>query len=50
MLLLASFAVAVGCSEKTTSKNTETIQGPRGTSEIERKATVKESGENPPNP
>ena len=50
MLLLVSFALTVGCTEKTTSKSTETIKGPGGTTEIEHKDTVKKSGENPPNP
>lgn len=50
VLLLASFAVTVGCGEKTTSKSTETIKGPGGTTEIEHTDTEKKSGENPPNP
>jgi ABC-type oligopeptide transport system substrate-binding subunit len=49
-LLLMAFAVTVGCGEKSTSKSTETIKGPGGTTEIEHKDTVKKSGENPPNP
>lgn len=41
---------SVGCSQKTTTKSTETVKGPGGTAEIEHKDTVKKSGENPRNP
>ena len=50
MLVVIASAVTVGCGEKTTSKRTETIKSPGGTTEIEQKETVKKSGENPPNP
>jgi hypothetical protein len=50
--LLVSLAsvVTAGCSDKATTKRTETVQGPGGTTQIEQKETVKKSGENPPNP
>jgi hypothetical protein len=41
---------SLGCEHKTTTKTTETIKGPGGTTEIEHKDTVKKSGENAPNP
>jgi ABC-type oligopeptide transport system substrate-binding subunit len=44
------FLASVGCSQKSTTKSTETVKGPGGTTEIEHKDTVKKSGENPPNP
>ncbi|HWB10643.1 MAG TPA: hypothetical protein VG826_15540 [Pirellulales bacterium] len=50
MLWLVSFAATIGCDHKSTTKTTETIKGPGGTTEIEHKDTVKQSGENPPNP
>lgn len=50
LLVLSSFVATVGCSDKATTKRTETVQGPGGTTEIEQKETVKESGKNPPNP
>ena len=50
LLVFVSLAATVGCSDKTTTKRTETVSGPGGTAEVEQKETVKKSGENPPNP
>ena len=49
-LLVAIGMTAIGCDHKATTKTTETIKGPGGTTEIEHKDTVKKSGENAPNP
>lgn len=51
LALLVSLALTVtGCSDKTTTKRTETVSGPGGTAEVEQKETVKKTGDNPPNP
>ena len=47
-LLLAM--ASVGCNHKATTKTTETIKGPGGTTTVEHQDTVKKSGENAPNP
>lgn len=49
-LLLISFAVTVGCGDKATTKSTTTTTGPGGTTEVEHKDTVKQTGDNPPKP
>jgi hypothetical protein len=50
LVLPITFAITGGCNDKAATKTTETIKGPGGTTEIEHKETVKQSGENPPNP
>lgn len=49
-LLLAIGLNCVGCSDKATTKSTETVKGPGGTTTVEHQDTVKKSGENAPNP
>jgi hypothetical protein len=50
LLVSLTFACSGGCSDKATTKRTETVKSPGGTTEIEQQETVKKSGENPPNP
>ena len=50
LFLPIALAAIVGCSDKATTKSTETVKGPGGTTTIEQQETVKKSGENPPNP
>lgn len=50
VLLAAAFLPLVGCSDKATTKTTETVKGPGGTTTVEHQDTVKKSGENAPNP
>ena len=50
ILLTGALVMSVGCSDKTTTKTKQTVEGPGGTTEIEHKETVKQTGENPPSP
>lgn len=48
--LLVTFAVAAGCSDKASSTTTVKKEGPGGTTKVEEKETVKQTGQNPPAP
>lgn len=50
IVMTVALAMSVGCADKTTTKTKQTIEGPGGTTEIEHKETVKQTGENPPGP
>lgn len=46
-LALAALSLA-GCGHETTSKSTEKVSGPGGTTTVTKETTVHQSGQNPP--
>lgn len=48
MTLLIAWPLAIGCSKKSSTETTKTVETPQGETTVRTETTVEQSGENPP--